>query len=214
MPTTDDRVQALDFEGLRIRYDDRVLAPRPWTAAQSRWAADLAAAAGAGPILEVCAGVGHIGLLAARLSGRDLVAVDIDPVAAVFLRDNADAAGLEVDLRVGPMQECLAGDEVFPVVIADPPWVRAEQVAGFPEDPPLAIDGGTDGLALVRACLEVIDRHLADGGTAVLQVGPDQSESVAALVPSGSGLTVVEARRFERGSLVRIDRAPSAAVRA
>lgn len=208
MPTAemDDRVQSLDFEGLAIRYDDRVLTPRPWTAAQSRWAAELATDAAPGPILEVCAGVGHIGLLAARLSGRDLVAVDIDPVAAGFLRHNAAAAGVGLDLRVGPMQDCLAADESFPLVIADPPWVCAHEVDRFPEDPRLAIDGGADGLTLVRACLEVISAHLAEAGSAVLQVGPDQAEAVARLVPARSGLAVTEARSFARGSLLRIDR--------
>ena len=56
--------QSVDFEGLRIEYDEHVLAPRPWTAAQSRWAAELIRVAPPGPVLEVCSGAGHIGLLA------------------------------------------------------------------------------------------------------------------------------------------------------
>ena len=52
------------FGTLSIDFDDRVLEPRPWTAAQSTWAADLMRGAPAGPVLEVCAGAGHIGLLA------------------------------------------------------------------------------------------------------------------------------------------------------
>jgi methylase of polypeptide subunit release factors len=209
VPTTDDRLQTLDFEGLQIRYDERVLTPRPWTAAQSRWAAELTADAGAGPILEVCAGVGHIGLLAARLSGRSLVAVDIDPIAARFLRDNAANAGIEVDLRVGSMLGCLAVDERFGVVIADPPWVRAADVGQFPQDPPPAINGGEDGLDLVRMCVQVIDGHLAPGGAAVLQVGPGEQADRAVEIVRGSGdLEVAEVRSFDRGSLLRIDRKP------
>ena len=75
-----------DFGGLRIRYDDRVLAPRDWTAAQSRWAAELIATAPPGPVLEVCAGAGHIGLLAVTLAPRPLVCVDADAVACQYLR--------------------------------------------------------------------------------------------------------------------------------
>ena len=207
MPTTDERLQSMDFQGLQIQYDGRVLAPRPWTSEQSEWAAELARSAGPGPLLEVCAGVGHIGLLAAQLSARPLVAVDIDPVAAQFLRHNADRAGLSVEVRVGGMQDVIAPNEVFPVVIADPPWVPEVEVARYPEDPPPAIDGGPDGLNLVRVCLGVIDRHLAVGGSAVLQVGPgDQAERAAEQLDPHGDLSVTEVRRFERGSLLRIDR--------
>ena len=71
-----------------------------------------------------------------------------------------------------------------------------------------AIDGGTDGLELVRGCLTVIDDHLALGGSALLQVGPDQADEVATLVTSYD-LDVVEVRAFDRGALLRIDRRPA-----
>jgi hypothetical protein len=66
----------VDFEGLLIEYDDRVLVPRPWTAEQSRWAARLIRTGPPGPVLELCAAAGQIGLLAATLSPRPLVSVD------------------------------------------------------------------------------------------------------------------------------------------
>jgi methylase of polypeptide subunit release factors len=197
-----------DFEGLSIRYDERVLAPRDWTAAQSHWAAELIRAAPPGPVLELCAGAGQIGLLAVRLAPRSLVCVDASPVACDFLRANALAAGVRVDVRQGPMDRVLDPDERFAVVIADPPWVPHPDVGRFPEDPVTAIDGGADGLDLVRSCLTVIDRHLVPAGSAVLQVGPGQAARVAALL-APHDLRVVEVRAFERGGLVRIDRAPA-----
>jgi release factor glutamine methyltransferase len=199
--------QAIDFEGLRIEYDEQVLAPRPWTAAQSRWAAELIRMAPPGPVLELCAGVGHIGLLAVSLTPRTLVCVDVDPVACAFLRRNAAAAGVRVDVREGVMDEVLAPDEDFSVVIADPPWVPSGQVSRYPEDPSRAIDGGDDGLALVRSCLDVIDRHLVVAGSALLQVGPrEQAERVCDLVATYVDLAVIEVRELERGALLQIDR--------
>ena len=50
------------------------------------------------------------------------------------------------------MDEVLAPDERFALVIADPPWVPRAETGRFPEDPLLAIDGGDDGLDLARAC--------------------------------------------------------------
>jgi methylase of polypeptide subunit release factors len=204
MDTT--QAQVIDFEGLRIEYDARVLEPRPWTAEQSRWAAELIATAAPGPVLELCSGAGHIGLLAVTLAPRPLVCVDADPVACTYLRRNAAAAGVAVDVREGRMDQVLEAAERFPVVIADPPWVPTDEVTRFPEDPRTAIDGGQDGLALVHACLEVIGGHLATGGAALLQVGPDgQAERVADLA-TAYGLAAGEVRRYERGAVVLLER--------
>ena len=196
----------VDFGGLRIEYDERVLAPRPWTTAQSRWAAQLIRSAPPGPVLELCSGAGHIGLLAATLARRSLVCVDASPVACTYLRRNAARAELRVDVREGPMDEVLDPDEEFAVIIADPPWVARDDVGQFPEDPVTAIDGGPDGLDLVRSCLEIIDEHLAVAGSALLQVGPGQVDDLRRLVSAYDDLAVIEARELERGALVQLDR--------
>jgi len=80
-------------------------------------------------------------------------------------------------------------------------------VSTFPEDPVTAIDGGSDGLDLVRSCLDVMERHLMVGGSAVLQTGPGQGERTRTLVASYDELVFVSVRELERGALVRIDRA-------
>jgi methylase of polypeptide subunit release factors len=198
--------QVVDFEGLRIEYDEQVLTPRPWTAAQSHWAAELIRTAPPGPVLEICSGAGHIGLLAVTLAPRPLVCVDADPTAGSYLRRNAAAAGLRVDVREGRMDAVLDRHEEFAVIIADPPWVPTGDTARFPEDPVGAIDGGADGLDLVRSCLMVIQRHLAVAGSAVLQTGPDQAERVVDMVAGYDELAVIEVRQLQRGALVQVDR--------
>jgi len=173
------------FGPLEVAFDERVLEPRPWTLAQSRWAAEVAVDAAPGPLLELCAGVGHIGLAAAVLADRDLVQVELDPVAAAFALANAQDAGWapRVEVRVARLEAAVRADERFPLVIADPPYLPTAEVARFPQDPHLAIDGGGDGLALVRACLVVASGHLVAGGSLLLQVaGPRQADEVAALV--------------------------------
>ncbi len=195
-----------DFDGLAIRYDDRVLAPRDWTAAQSQWAAELSRTAPPGPVLELCAGVGHIGLLAVRLAPRPLVCVDANPAACDLLRENARTNGLSVDVREGSMEAVLHPAERFPVIIADPPWVEQAQVGLYPDDPVTAIDGGHDGLDVVRHCLTLIAAHLPPAGSSVLQVGPTQVTAVRRLVAAHEDLTVADVRRFTRGALLRIDR--------
>jgi release factor glutamine methyltransferase len=170
------------FGPLSIEYDERVLRPRPWTIAQSEWAMELAAEAPPGPLLELCAGAGHIGLVAAAATGRPIVQVEADPVAAEFARRNAQRARVEAEVRVRRLEEATAPDERFPLVIADPPYLPSSDIVRWPDDPVSAIDGGPDGLAVVRACLTVAARCLESGGPFLLQVaGPGQAEAVARL---------------------------------
>ncbi len=164
--------RSMTFGPLTIAYDERVLTPRPWTVLQAEWARELLEEAPPGPVLELCSGAGQIGLLAVHGTGRRLVCVDADPVACGYAATNAKAAGRGdlVEVREARL-DGLAPDEVYPLVIADPPWVRTDQVGCFPADPVRAIDGGEDGLRVARACVAAIDRHLHADGSALLQLG-------------------------------------------
>jgi len=182
-----------------VDHDPRVLAPRPWTLLQSRWAADLAASTPPGRLLELCAGAGHIGLAAAVLADRDLLQVEADPVAAGYARANAARAGWadRTEIRVDRLQTALAPAERFGLMLADPPYLPTAAVARWPEDPVTAIDGGPDGLDLVGACLVVAAAHLRPGGRMLLQVaGPSQADEVARrLAAAPDGLLAAGERR-------------------
>ncbi|MEO6606205.1 MAG: methyltransferase [Aeromicrobium sp.] len=204
----------LDFGRLTVLYDSRVLRPRQWTLAQSEWSAALLQEAPDGPVLELCAGVGHIGLAAVAAGRRELVQVDLNAAACELARRNADAAlmGHRVEIREGRMDEAVGPDEKFALIIADPPWVRSEGIGAFPEDPAIAIDGGIDGLDLLRTCCDVIDTHLAEGGSAVIQLGTiEQVQAIGEYLEHelGSLLHVLEVRTFERGMLALVASQPS-----
>ena len=163
-------------------------------------------------MLELCSGAGHIGLVAVREHDRRLVQVDVDPVACEFARLNAERAGLadRVEVRCGPMDDVVLPDERFPLVIADPPWVPSSSVGDYPEDPLMAIDGGPEGLDVAHRCIEVASRVLTPAGACLLQIGAaEQVEALAAYVAEHDHLylAVAEAREFERGHVVRLDRA-------
>lgn len=196
--------ETVDFDGLTIGFDSRVLRPRSWTAAQSRWAAELLDRLPAGPVLELCSGAGHIGLAAIRRTDRHLVCVDVEPAAAAWGRANAERAGLadRVEVRLGPMDDVLHAAERFSLVVADPPWVTHREIERFPEDPPLAIDGGPDGLAVARTCLRVIHQHLARDGEALLQLG--SADQATLLLASEAGLACQEVREYDGGVVARL----------
>lgn len=178
-----DPTQHRNFGGLDVAYDQRVQSPRLWTIAQSVLAAEMAHHAPAGPILELCSGVGHIGLLAAKMSDRDLVLVDSSSVACRFALQNSAAAGwgYRSTILCRDLSAALPREARFPVIIADPPWVPSALVGLYPNDPVAAIDGGMRGMRLAVACLRVIGRHLDVDGAAVLQVGRlEQADELAA----------------------------------
>lgn len=206
-PTSPVR-ESLRFGALDISFDERVLRPRTWTTAQSAWAAELLREVPEGPVLELCAGAGHIGLLAIAAAPRPLVAVDLNPVACAYIGHNAEAAGLAqwVEIRQGPLEAVLAPEERFALAIADPPWVPRSEVERFPEDPRIAIDGGVDGLDIARTCLRTLGAHLVAGGSGLLQLGTSEQTALLSEDVAAAGLVVSDERAFERGVLVRLDR--------
>lgn len=195
MALTDDLpTRSMRFGSLQITYDDQVLTPRTWTEWQSLWAAELAARLPDGPILELCTGAGQIGLLTLVMSDRNLVAVDLSAAACRFAELNARAAGLaaRIEVRNVALESACAHDETFPLIIADPPWVPAARISEFPDDVESAIDGGQDGLDVARACLRVIDDHLAPQGAALLQLGnAEQVDLLRADLPGNLAVTDV-----------------------
>lgn len=196
-------VRTTRFGPIDVTYDDDVLEPRPWTIEQSRWAVELLDEVPDGPVLELCAGAGHIGLVVAVELGCELVQVDVHAGACGHARANAERAGVAADVRCGRLDAVLAPGERFPLVLADPPYVPSGEVDDLPEDPAGAIDGGDDGLDIARTCLAVAASHLADGGRVVLQLGSCEQAERLRPAATDHGLQVAEVRTVEgKGVLV------------
>ena len=171
----------VQFGPLEIAFAEGVLEPRQWTIGQSHWAIELSHGLADGPVLELCAGAGQIGLVVALETGRLLVQVDDHEEACTFARHNADAAGIVSDVRCAPIDAAVEPDERFPLVLADPPYVPSDATDAYDDDPAHAIDGGPDGLDVARRCIAVARGALAPGGALLVQTGgPDQAETLAA----------------------------------
>lgn len=204
---------SLTYGPLQIAYDSRVLTPRDWTRHQAAWAADLMQKLPDGPMLELCSGAGHIGLLAAQLSGRDAVLVDMEPTACHYARLNADAAGLGdvVEVRQARADAALYDGEVFACILVDPPWVPSHEIGRFPEDPELAINGGADGLEVIRGLLHVVAPALHPDGVALVQLGTSaQVESLHSWLATDESpaLVISEVRvHGDRGVVAKVEHA-------
>lgn len=200
--------RSVRIDGVVFEYDQRVLEPRPWTALQSRWAVELLADADPGPVLELCTGAGHIGLLVAASTERRLVAVDRDPTACSFARLNAEGAGVahHVEVRQAALDDAVRPGETFALVVADPPWVPTAEVSRYPDDPTGAIDGGAEGLGVARTCIDVAHAALRPGASLLLQLGTDEQADVLLAEAAAGGWSDGGRRRAARGVVLRLVR--------
>lgn len=213
IPAEPHGASTVTFGGIEIGTSPGVIEPREWTRLQSRWGAELAADAPAGPVYELFAGGGQIGLECARLARRSVVLVDQNPLACALARRNAERNGLHARVRVlcSPVDPTVF-DLVDPVVIlADPPYVPSPSVDEYPEDPPEAIDGGGDGLSLARLALRCAAHQINRGVPLLLQL---RDEHQALELAHGSapllgrlGIALEEVRVTPRGA-VALFRAP------
>jgi len=140
-------------------------------------------------VLDVGTGSGAIALALkhARPTLR-VSACDISEDALVVTRDNAERLGLAISLlRSDLLADVPTPEGGWAVITANLPYIRepvwrtlAPEVQRF--EPRLALDGGEDGLALIRRLVEAAPARLARGGALYLEIGYDQGESVPALL--------------------------------
>jgi release factor glutamine methyltransferase len=172
--------------------------PRPQTADLARRAAALLPTGGRAA--DLCTGCGAIAahLLAVR-PGATVVGVDLDRHAAAVARANG------VPAIVGDVDALPLRASAFAVVTAVAPYVPTAAIALLPADvqrhePRRALDGGSDGLAIVRRVVGAAARLLRPGGALLVELGGDQD---VALEPAlaGAGFGEVEPWRDEDGDL-------------
>jgi release factor glutamine methyltransferase len=166
-----------EFCGRRLRIDPGVYVPRRQSEELARRAAELLAATGSSAA-DLCTGSGAVAahLLSAAPAVR-VVGVEIDPTSAACARRNG------VPVVVGDLTEPLLSS-AFEVVTAVAPYVPVDELRNLPRDvqhyePRRSLDGGGDGLDLVRRVVVGSARVLRPGGWLLVELGAEQDEQLA-----------------------------------
>lgn len=203
-----------DFYGRPFRVDARVLVPRPETELVLEAARDALPEGGAA--LDLCTGSGALGVsLALERPGARVVATDLSADALAVAAENARALGAAVDLRQGDLWAPLREGERFDVIVSNPPYVPRGELDTLPREvrrePRLALDGGPDGLSLLRRIVEGAPARLVAGGTLVLEMHERHLEALPQLCRE-AGFAQAEARRDLAGlPRLTVARLPGAA---
>ncbi|MEV5678717.1 putative protein N(5)-glutamine methyltransferase [Streptomyces sp. NPDC052179] len=179
-----------EFCGRRIAVDLGVFVPRRRTEFLVRQAAALAPAQAV--VVDLCCGTGALGTaLAATLDRVELHAADVEPAAVRCARRNVGGLGqvYEGDL-FAPLPDSLRGR--VDILLANVPYVPTDDVELLPaeariHEPRVALDGGGDGLDVMRRVAAEAPRWLAPGGSLLVETSERQAARAAETV-GGSGL--------------------------
>lgn len=191
----------VQFRNLELTVDGRVLIPRPETEVLAGVVIDWANAQNR-PLraIDIGTGSGAIALsLAKECPNVSVLATDLSRGATEVAKANAEAAGLELEVRVGDLWDAVPADAKFDIVVSNPPYVKeAERDTLQPEvrdwEPANALFAGADGLDVIRT-LSRSHAHMLGSGLLALEIGADQAAEVKAILDATASYENIQVLR-------------------
>ena len=177
-----------EFYGLEFLVDRRVLVPRPETETlvdvALEWAKRRFSSRDTILVADIGTGSGCIAVaLAVHLLNALIYAIDLSPDALAVARHNVERHGVadRITLLCGDLLAPLP--QLVDLLVSNPPYTVLKDIdAGVRlHEPHLALDGGSDGLAVYRRLLAAAPQALRPGGALMLEIGATQADAVVAL---------------------------------
>jgi release factor glutamine methyltransferase len=199
-----------EFFGREFRVDKRVLVPRPDTEAlvevaleRTRHQSMFMRA------LDLCTGSGCVGITIAReRPTSQIVMTDLSSDALAVARENALRLGAyNLALFQGDLFEAVHPRLRFDIIVSNPPYIASAEIPTLMADvrdfePKLALDGGKDGLDLVRRIVKEAPEHLEKNGIVALEIGYDEAERTRTIFTE-HGYADIETKR-DYGKIERV----------
>jgi release factor glutamine methyltransferase len=179
-----------DFAGVRVHLEPGVFVPRQRTALMVEEAVLLLDGVGDPVVLDLCCGSGAVGLAVASRVPCELFAADVEPTAVRCARRNLDP--LRAHVLEGDLFEPLPASlrRRVHVLTCNVPYVPTEAIASMPpeardHEPHVTLDGGPDGLDVLRRVAARAQDWLAPGGSLLVEVGTRQVPDASAAFADG-----------------------------
>lgn len=189
-----------EFRSLELAVDARVLVPRPDTETLVDVALSLLPAYGGDRpprVVDVGTGSGAVAIaIAVARPEAKVEATDVSPDAASVASANAARHAPAVQVHVGDLLTPITG--AVDLVVSNPPYIPSADIPGLPLDvrrePLLALDGGADGLVVVRRLVAAARERLAPGGALAVEIGAGQSDATARLLQAAGFVDVTRTK--------------------
>ena len=174
-----------DFFGRRFKTDRRALIPRPETELLVEAILKDSAACGksANRLVDIGTGCGVLAItFALERPDFEVSAVDLSDDALALARENAEALGVleRIAFRRADLLDQIEGP--FHWVVANLPYIPTADLEALPRevkfDPVLALDGGKDGLTIIKRLIESISGKVAPNSMIALELGQGQAQQV------------------------------------
>lgn len=189
-----------EFLGHTFKTDPRALIPRPETEILTQHALDCEALWHMPQrcVADVGTGSGCVAIsIALARPDVAVVALDTSEPALALARENADAANVSDRIAFLHGELCdVVEPESLAGIVSNPPYIPTDQVDALPRhirehEPRHALDGGADGMDVIRTIVQDATAAIAAGGFLFMEIGAEQGQPVAALLEA-AGFADVE----------------------
>lgn len=196
------------FYGLPFKVDARVLVPRPETELLVEAILRNVPKDAPARLLDLCTGSGCVAVaFAVERPQASVWATDLSKDACDVAKENAETHGVgaRVTIKEGDLYAPLPPGVLFDAIASNPPYIPSAEIPGLmPEvrkEPLLALDGGADGLTVIRRIVADARGRLKAGGALALEITEHQGKAVSELMTAAGFVDV----RVEK-DLARLER--------
>lgn len=174
-----------DFNGCKIKVDERALIPRPETEILADYA--VKSVEEGDKVLDLCTGSGCIAISIAKncLPKRvSVTAADLSDAAIMLAKENAKLNSVSIDFVQSDLFTNVHGR--YNLIVCNPPYIRSGDIPNLQKEvknfePKIALDGGADGLDFYRRISGTIRSYLAKDGILLMECGEGQAEEILKL---------------------------------
>lgn len=190
--------------GLHLEFGPGAFQPQPETEALVAWVIENVAPSRGAVVVDLCAGCGTLALaIAAAFPHVEVHAVERSPEAYEWLLHNIATHEARVQPHLADAKDALLElDGVADLVVSNPPYVATQELPSLvgtvaEHDPEMAVDGGSDGLDVIRIVAGAAGRLIRPAGILVVEHSDRQGDSAPALLAGQGWINVADHRDYE-----------------
>ena len=199
-------VGKVNFYGYNMLVDGRVLIPRFETEELVYKALEIINKYGYKKVLDLCAGSGAIGIVISKKSECEVLGTDISDDALKVAKIN----GQMLNVKINFMQSDLF-DKVldkYDLIISNPPYIATSDIAKLDKkvknyEPKQALDGGIDGLDIIRKIALEYKNYLNENGTLMFEFGIGQTDEIKKIFIDSDVEIIKDMAGIDRIAIVR-----------